>query len=101
MRRLRRTMDDQVEVLRAKEFFNGGAAANVQSGVREPLGRALQPLQVPQRVSLWPEEHTAHVVVHAGNFVALPVKMFHRFRANQAAASSNEYLHVANLPQGG
>src|SRR5215472_3666488 len=96
MRRLRRTMHDQVEALRSKQLFDQGPVTNIDRGVREALGRALKPLEVPQRVSRGPEEYAAHVVIHAGDLVALPVKMFHGFRTNQPAASCNEHLHVAS-----
>src|SRR5215472_14032727 len=98
VRRLRRAMHDQVELLRSKEFFDRGAVSNIQRRVREAFGCALQPFQVPQRVSRRTEEFAAHVVVHAGHFMALPVKMFHGFRADQTAASRNEYLHVSQSP---
>src|SRR5215472_6632535 len=96
MRRLRRTMHDQVETVRLKQFFDKGAVADIHSGVREALRRALKPLEVPQRVSRRPEQYAAHVVIHAGDLVALPVKMFHGFRTDQPAASRYEHLHVAS-----
>src|SRR5438309_10275491 len=97
MRRLRRAMHDQIEMLRSNEFFHGDAIANIQLGVGETLRRALQPFQVPECVSGGPEELAPHVVVYAGDFMALAVKMLHRFRTDQTAASRNQYLHVANL----
>src|SRR5207247_10584889 len=80
MRRLRRAMHDQLETLRSKQFFDQGTVANIHRGVREALCRALKPLQVPQRVSCGPEEYAAHVVIHAGDLVTLPLKMFHGSR---------------------
>src|SRR5215472_1067979 len=96
MRRLRRTMYDQVEALRSKQFFDLCAVADIHSGVREAPRRALEPLEVPQRVTSGPEQYAAHVVIHAGDLVALAVKMFHGFRTDQPAASCHEHLHVAN-----
>jgi len=91
-------MHDQVEPPRSKEFFDRGAVSNIQRSEPEALRCALQPFQVPQRISLRPEKDAAHIVVNARDFMALPVKMFNSFRANQTAASGDEYLHVSQSP---
>ena len=91
-------MHDQVEPLRSKELFDGPAVANIERGMPEALRCPLQPFQVPQRISLRPEKDAAHIVVNARDFIALPVKMFNSFRANQTAASGDEYLHVGQSP---
>ena len=90
-------MHDQVEALRSKQFFHGGAVANIQRRVGKTLCCAPQPFQVPQRVACQAKEFAAHVVVYTGHLMALAVKMFYGFRTDQTAASGNEYLHVANL----
>jgi hypothetical protein len=57
------------------------------------MSSALQPLQIPKRVARRPEEHFSHVVVHAHNFMPLPVEMLDRFRTNQSAAAGNKNFH--------
>src|SRR5258708_39474331 len=93
LRRLRRAEDNQIELLRSKEFFDARSVPNVQRRVREPLGHALQPLQIPERVARRAEENPAHVVVHSHNFMPLSVEMLYRFRADQSAAAGNNNLH--------
>src|SRR6266550_1966275 len=93
VRRLRRAVDDQIEALCSKEFFDGRSVANVQRRVSEPLGYGLQPLQIPERVARRAEENPPHVVIHAHNFMSLPVEMFDRFRTNQSAATGDQNFH--------
>src|SRR6266480_1177136 len=93
VRRLRRAVDDQIEALRSKEFFDGRSVANVQRRVREPLGRSLQPLHIPERIARRAEENPPHVVIHAHNFMSLPVEMLDRFRTNQSAAAGDQNFH--------
>src|SRR5713226_375712 len=59
----------------------------------EPLGHTLQPLQIPKRVACRAKENPPHVVVHAHNFMPLPVEMFDRLRTNQSAAAGDENFH--------
>src|SRR6266478_8677960 len=59
----------------------------------EPLGHSLQPLQIPKCVACRAEEDPPHVVVHAHNFMPLPVEMLHRFRTDQSAAAGHENFH--------
>src|SRR6267378_2323790 len=93
VRRLRRAVDDQIEALRSKEFFDGRSVANVQRRVRESLGHGLQPLQIPERVARRAEENPPHVVIHAHNFMSLPVEMLDRFRTDQSAAAGDQNFH--------
>ena len=93
VRRLRRAVHDQIEALRSKEFFDGRSVANVQRRVGEPLGHGLQPLQIPERVARRAEENPPHVVIHAHNFMSLPVEMLDRFRTNQSAAAGDQNFH--------
>ena len=93
VRRLRRAVDDQVEALCSKEFFDGCSVANVQRRVCEPLGHTLQPLQIPERIACRAEENPPHVVIHAHNFMPLPVEMLDRFRTDQSAAAGNQNFH--------
>src|SRR6267378_3966573 len=93
VRRLRRAVDDQIEALRSKEFFDGCSVANVQRRMCEPLGHTLQPLQIPERVARGAEENAAHVVVHAHNFMPLPVKVLGRFRTDQSTAAGDQNFH--------
>src|ERR1700682_6141452 len=93
VRRLRRAVDDQIEALRSKEFFDGRSVSNVQRRVCEPLGYPLQPLQIPERVARGAEENPAHVVVHADDFMPLPVKVLGRFRTDQSAAAGDQNFH--------
>src|SRR6266851_4343796 len=73
--------------VRSNQFFDGGAIANIHVRMCKPLGHTFQPFEIPKRVARRSEENSAHVVVHAKNFVPLPVEMLDRFRANQSAAS--------------
>src|SRR5260370_35833018 len=59
----------------------------------EPLGHALQSLQIPERVARRTEEKSPHVVVHADNFVPLPIEMLDSFRTDQSIAAGDEYFH--------
>jgi hypothetical protein len=61
--------------------------------VCESLRRTLQPLQIPERIARRPEENLPHIVVHADNFMPLPVEMFGRLRTDQAAATGDKYFH--------
>jgi len=93
MRRLRRTMYDQIKAVRSKEFFDSRSVADIQLGRSESLGHALQPLQIPERVTRGTKESSAHVVVYADNFMPLPVEMLDRLPANQSAAAGDKNLH--------
>src|SRR5260370_32144930 len=104
VRRLRRAVDDQIEALRSKEFFDRRSVANVQRRVCKPLGHTLQPLQIPERVACRAEENPTHVVVHADNFMPLPVDTLDRFRTDQSAAAGDQNFHPFEslpLPVGG
>src|SRR6266853_1073573 len=91
--RLRRAVDYQVKAVRPKHFFNGRTVANIQRRVCEPLGDTLQPLQIPKRVACRAEENPSHVVVHADNFMSLPVEMLHSLRTDQPAAACDKNPH--------
>ncbi len=95
VRRLCRAMHNQVESLRAEEFFDGRAIANINGSVREPLGGVLQPLQVPERVARGAKKHSPHIVVYAEDFVPLAVEMLDRLGADESAAAGNENFHRA------
>src|SRR6267142_1733671 len=101
MRWLRGAMKDQVEAMLAKQSHDPFAVADIERGWSEALRYSLQALQIPQRISRWAEEHAAHVVVRADDVMALPVEIFDRFGANQAATSGHEDgpgLHCAAPP---
>src|SRR5260370_9573738 len=93
MGRLCRAVDYQVKPMRSKQFFNGRPVANIQRRMCESLGYTLEPLQIPERVARLAEENPPHVVVHADNFMPLPVEMLHIFRTDQPAAACDEHLH--------
>ena len=82
MRRLRRTMDDQIESIALEKFLQGSAIADIQTCVLKILCRALQPIEIPCGVALRAKKKLAHVVVHTDDAMALAVKMLDRFRAN-------------------
>jgi hypothetical protein len=86
-------MHDQPKSVRSKQLFQASPVANVQRRMLKPFGRRFQPLQVPKRVAGRAKENSAHVIVHADNFVPLPVEVFGRFRANQSAAARNKNFH--------
>src|SRR5690348_12474309 len=97
MRGLRRAMDDEVEPLRAKQFVERGAVADVEAMMEEVLGARFQPFEIPGSVALGAEEEAAHVVVHADHTMALAVEMLDGFGADQAAAAGDEDgLHGVN-----
>src|SRR5258706_8305646 len=101
MRRLRRAVNNQVETMLAKQSHDAFAIANIERCRREPFRGSLQSLKIPQRISRRSEENPAHVIVRADDEMALPVKIFDRFRANQAAASGHKDvpgLHFAAPP---
>ena len=103
VRRLRRAVDDQIKPVNSQEFFDARSVANIQRRVCKSLGQTLQPLQIPKRVACGTKEHPTHVVVHANNFVPLPVEMLDRFRTNQPAAAGDQNFHSfesAPLPVG-
>ena len=87
-------MDNQIETLRSKEFFHRRPVADIQRRVCESLRHTLEPLQIPQRVARRTEEHPAHVVVHADDFVPLAVEMLGSFRTNQSAAARDQNFHA-------
>ena len=97
VRRLRRAVDDQIESLRSKKFFDGSPVANIQRRVRKPLGRSFQPLEIPERIARGAEKHAAHIVVHADDFMPLPVKVLDRLRADQTTASGDKNFHIRNV----
>jgi hypothetical protein len=104
MGRLRRAVDDQIKTVRSKKLFDSGAVANVQRRVCEPLGRGLQPLQIPERVASSAEENPAHVVVHTHDFMALPIEMLDRIRTDEPAAAGDKNFHPLEsipFPMGG
>src|SRR5690242_14175469 len=71
--------------------FDCFAVANIHSEVSKMPGRAFQTLQIPKRVSGRTEKFSPHVIVHAGQLAALPVKMFDGFGADQSAAARYEH----------
>jgi hypothetical protein len=87
-------MHNQIEAARAEHLLKGRAIADIDGGVREAFAGVLEALQVPQRVTRGAEEYTAHVVVHAENFVALAVEMLDRLGANQSAAAGDQNFHL-------
>src|SRR5579872_1118310 len=101
MRRLRCTVNDQVETMLAKKRHDAFAIANIDRSRRKSFRDSVQAIEIPQRISRGTEENAAHIIVRANDAMALPVKIFDRFRANQAAASGHEYipwLHFAAPP---
>src|SRR5260370_11435169 len=94
VRRLRGAVDDQIKALRSKQLLDGCPVANVQRRVREPLGHALQPLQIPERIACRAEKDPPHVVVYPDDFMPVPVEMLHRFRSDQSAAPSDKNFHL-------
>ncbi len=103
MRRLRRAMHDQLELVRFEKLIDSPAIANIQLGVLESLRRSLQPLQVPQRIARRAKKHAPHVVVHADNFMPLSVEVAHRLRPDQSAAACHQNCHAGisakSMPQ--
>ena len=84
-------------MIRSKRFFSeqrhtAFAVSNVERHGSEMLCAFLEPLEIPQCVPRRTEEHAAHVVVHADYFVTLTIEVLDGFRANQAAAPSNENI---------
>src|ERR1700738_1831366 len=92
-------MHDQIELVPAEQFFDGRSVTNVQCHMHEPLCRAPQPLQIPQRVAGLPKTHPTHLVVDAHNFVPICVEVPPRLRPNQSAASRHENLHASEPPR--
>src|SRR5258706_8258420 len=85
----------------AKQRHDAFAIANIERSRRELFRDSLQSLKIPQRISRGAEENAAQVIVRADDAMPLPVEIFDRFRANQAAASGNEDvpgLHFAAPP---
>ena len=68
-------------------------ARNQSSGGRILRDRSLQPLQIPERIARRAEEDRPHVVIHAHNFMSLPVEMLDRFRTNQSTAAGDQNFH--------
>ena len=68
--------------------------------MREALASVLETLEVPESVARGAEEHLAHIIIYAENFVAMAVEMLDGLGADQSAASGNQDFHeVASLPK--
>ncbi len=72
----------EIEAVGTEKRLQPNSVANVEIMVDEVLCYATQPLEIPGGIAGIAEIDLAHVVVHAVDVVALPVKMFDRFRAN-------------------
>lgn len=97
MGRLRGAMDNQVKPVGTEKSFQGDAVSNVQIVMCEIPGAAAKAPEIPHCVALFAEENSAHVVVNTVDQVTLPVEIFHCFRADQAAGTSNKnclYRHL-------
>src|SRR5882724_2190427 len=82
MGRLRSAVNNQIEVIRFEQFVQRVAVANIEVGMLKILGGTLEAVQIPGGVALGAKKDLAHVVVHADDAMALPVKMLHRFRTD-------------------
>src|SRR5258708_34732020 len=85
VRRLRSTMNDQVELVFAKKLLERVSIADVQIDVREIPSNAAKALEIPCGVTGIAEENTAHVVIHADHLMSLTIEMLHSFRTDQPA----------------
>lgn len=91
VRRLRGTVNDEIEGARAEKSFQSDAVADIPVVMCEILGHPAQPLQISSGLALCPEKDGPHVVVDPMHLVALTIKMFRGFRADQAAGAGNEH----------
>jgi len=101
VRRLRGTVDDQIEAIRTEELLDGRAIADIQADVNEAVGFGFQAFEVPKSVAGGAEEFAAHVVVDANDIVTLAVEMFDSFRADESAGTSDKNFHIECQPKSG
>ena len=96
MRRLRGTVNDEIEVMRMEERFEGNAVSDVDIVVHEVPGDCAEPVEIPGRVAGITEKHLAHIIVDAVDLMALAVEMFYGFRADEPTGTGNQnclWLH--------
>ena len=93
VRRLRGTVDDEVEAMRTEQLLDGRAIADVQADVNEVAGFAFESFEVPKGIAGGPEEFAAHVVVDADDVVALEIEMFNSFRADKSTRACDKNFH--------
>jgi hypothetical protein len=79
---LRGAVNNQIEAIGFEEFVQGVAVTDIEARVLKILGGTLEAIQIPGGVALGAKKDLAHVVVHADDAMALPVKMLHRFRTD-------------------
>ena len=90
VRGLRRRVDDEVRPRLADEPLDPVAVADVEVVVLEPRRLPPQPLEVPGRVAVLPEEVAAHVVVDPVHAPAALVEEGHALGADQAARARDD-----------
>ena len=91
-------MYNEVERIGLEQVVKGIAIADVDIGMLELLGGSLQAIEVPGGVALRAEENLSHVVVDADNAMPLAIEMLDRLRADEPAASRDQYgFHIAPM----
>ena len=76
--------------MRSEQGFYSDTVTNVQLMMSEVPRDAAQAFQIPCCITGIAEKDPAHVVVHAMDCIALTVKVFNGFRANQPAGTCNQ-----------
>ena len=95
MARLRRRVDDDGWPDFADEGQDSGSIADVELVMNEPSQLAGEPLLIPPRITLWPEENGPLVVIDAMNAVPeLAREIRANFRANEAGGAGDEDAFV-------
>jgi hypothetical protein len=89
-------MDDQIEALLLKKLQNPLPIANIDAAVLKPARGFYQPLQIPGRITGWPEELGPKIIVNACNRVPLLVEVLHGFRTYQPATARDQNLHKSS-----
>jgi hypothetical protein len=82
VRRLSGAMDNKIETVNPKEFFECGTITDVDLMVREFFRGLAETIEVPGGIAWLPKKDLAHIVVYTVDSMALAVKVFDGLRAN-------------------